>query len=118
MHVVDIEQRFENLTKINPKLSKSEIVSQIKEFIKATHEKIKENYNKAKKMTSKNPLINSERIEENKNENNKTNDYEGIIKLPDIRNNRSISFLSNKQNLFEGDKSLNKSEEKFPVLNK
>ena len=50
MHVVDIEQRFEQLTKINPKLSKSEIVAQIKEFIKATHEKIKANYSHKKKI--------------------------------------------------------------------
>ena len=46
MHVIDIEQRFEQLTNINPKLSKSDIVGQIKEFIRITHEKIKQNYNK------------------------------------------------------------------------
>jgi hypothetical protein len=49
MHVIDIEQRFEALTKINPKLSKNDIVKQIKEFIKITHEKIKANYAKTKK---------------------------------------------------------------------
>ena len=48
MHVVDIEQRFEALTNIDPKVSKSEIVRQIKEFIKITHEKIKENYSQSK----------------------------------------------------------------------
>ena len=48
MHVVDIEQRFENLTNIDPKVSKSEIVRQIKEFIRITHEKIKENYSQSK----------------------------------------------------------------------
>ena len=48
MHVVDIEQRFESLTKIDPKVSKSEIVRQIKEFIRITHEKIKENYSQTK----------------------------------------------------------------------
>ena len=53
MHVVDIEQRFEALTNIDPKVSKSEIVRQIKEFIRITHEKIKENYSQ-----SKNDLIN------------------------------------------------------------
>jgi len=46
LHVIDIEQRFEKLTKIDPTLSKSQIVSQIKDFIKKTHEKIKENYSK------------------------------------------------------------------------
>ena len=49
MHVVDIEQRFEALTNIDPKVSKSEIVKQIKEFIRITHEKIKENYSQTKK---------------------------------------------------------------------
>ena len=53
MHVVDIEQRFETLTNIDPKVSKSEIVRQIKEFIRITHEKIKENYSQ-----TKNELIN------------------------------------------------------------
>ena len=49
MHVIDIEQRFEQLTNINPKLSKSDIVGQIKEFIRITHEKIKQNYSSSKK---------------------------------------------------------------------
>ena len=49
MHVIDIEQRFEALTNIDPKVSKSEIVRQIKEFIRITHEKIKENYSQTKK---------------------------------------------------------------------
>ena len=48
MHVIDIEQRFEQLTNINPKLSKSDIVAQIKEFIRITHEKIKKNYSNKK----------------------------------------------------------------------
>ena len=48
MHVIDIEQRFEALTNIDPKVSKNEIVRQIKEFIKITHEKIKENYSQSK----------------------------------------------------------------------
>ena len=53
MHVIDIEQRFEQLTNINPKLSKSDIVAQIKEFIKITHEKIKDNYTQTKKSVQK-----------------------------------------------------------------
>ena len=44
MHVVEIEKKFEDLTKINPKLNKTEMVYQIKEFIKQTHNKIKSNY--------------------------------------------------------------------------
>ena len=127
MHVVDIEQRFEHLTKINPKLTKSEIVSQIKEFIRATHEKIKENYSKARKGNNK-KILNKSFInnisevnysvddvkEERKNNahigNNSKSEYENILKLPEIKN-KSISFLSqNKQdNIFDGDQSGNKS---------
>ena len=53
LNVNDIELRFEELTKINPKLSKNEIVKQIKEFIKITHEKIKRNYNLLKLLMKK-----------------------------------------------------------------
>ena len=53
INVIDIERRFENLTKINPKLSKNEIVKQIKDFIKITHEKIKKNYENKKKKKIK-----------------------------------------------------------------
>ena len=55
MHVIDIEQRFETLTNINPKLSKSDIVAQIKEFIRITHEKIKANYAQNKKEKTLKP---------------------------------------------------------------
>ena len=124
MHVVDIEQRFEHLTKINPKLTKSEIVSQIKEFIRATHEKIKENYSKSRKQKK---ILNKSYININDSNNNvnysvdevakeerKSNDnksaYENILKLPEIKN-KSLSFLSqNKQdNIFDGEQSINKS---------
>lgn len=44
LRVVDIEKRFENLTHINPSLSKTEIVFQIKKFIKDTHDQIKDNF--------------------------------------------------------------------------
>jgi len=44
MHVIDIEKKFEDLTKINPTLNKTEIVSQIKNFIKKTHQVIKNKY--------------------------------------------------------------------------
>jgi len=43
MHVIEIERKFEELTKINPTLSKTEIVSQIKNFINKTHHVIKSN---------------------------------------------------------------------------
>ena len=136
MHVVDIEQRFEMLTKINPKLSKSEIVAQIKEFIRVTHEKIKENYSKSRKAANKRnsnlknySIINSNNnisnrindinnLEESKGEfNNNSNDYEGLIKLPEIKN-KSISFLSqNKQDIFDGENSGNISNSGLPMLN-
>jgi hypothetical protein len=116
MHVVDIEQRFEQLTKINPKLSKSEIVAQIKEFIKATHEKIKANYSKNKKPIKNNYFTGNNSFRDNSigNEESKMydqpkNDYEGLIKLPEIKN-KSLSFLSqNKQDIFDGDQSIEKS---------
>jgi hypothetical protein len=135
MHVVDIEQRFEMLTKINPKLSKSEIVAQIKEFIRVTHEKIKENYSKSRKAANKRnsnlknySIINNNNVsnrindinnlEESKGEfNNNSNDYEGLIKLPEIKN-KSISFLSqNKQDIFDGENSGNISNSGLPMLN-
>ena len=59
LHVIDIEKRFEKLTNIDPTLSKSQIVRQIKDFIKQTHEKIKENYSRNKKqilMSNINPI--------------------------------------------------------------
>ena len=70
MHVIDIEQRFESLTKINPKLSKNEIVRQIKEFIKITHEKIKANYAKTKKRPKSKGLPKVISSSKNKNINN------------------------------------------------
>jgi len=44
MHVVDIEEKFCELTKINPNLKKEEIVNQIQNFIQETHTKIKSNF--------------------------------------------------------------------------
>ena len=58
LHVLDIEQRFEKLTKIDPTLSKSQIVRQIKEFIKKTHEQIKENYTRSSNAINLNKKLN------------------------------------------------------------
>ena len=58
LHVIDIEQRFENLTKIDPTLSKSQIVKQIKDFIKKTHEQIKENYSRSNNIKGLNKNLN------------------------------------------------------------
>ena len=58
LHVIDIEQRFEKLTKIDPTLSKSQIVRQIKDFIKKTHEKIKENYARSNNINNLNKNVN------------------------------------------------------------
>ena len=57
LHVLDIEQRFEKLTKIDPTLSKSQIVKQIKDFIKKTHEQIKENYSRSSNIKNLNKKL-------------------------------------------------------------
>ena len=106
MHVIDIEQRFEALTKINPKLSKNEIVRQIKEFIKLTHDKIKANYAKTKKRpkskglpkvkSSKNKMINNN-INHLKTENianmNKT-EYNGKVKRGSSKKSGNKKWIS------------------------
>ena len=81
MHVIDIEQRFENLTNIDPKMSKSEIVRQIKEFIKITHEKIKENYSQSKQelMEPKNKKIKKMNLNTTKNSRKKNNNKKIVI---------------------------------------
>ena len=102
VHVIDIEQRFEQLTNIDPNLSKSEIVRQIKEFIKLTHEKIKENYAVSKKkvmMRNINPVnkfqnkryytpVNKVQIRKNKS----TNDIQTDLK--NVENNKEINNIS------------------------
>lgn len=95
MHVVDIEQRFEHLTKINPKLTKQEIVSQIKEFIRVTHEQIKENYSRTRKVQQK--VINQSSINLNESNTqgqmfNEERKNDGGMQLPEIQN-KSYSFL-------------------------
>ena len=98
MHVIDIEQRFEALTKINPKLSKNDIVRQIKEFIKITHEKIKANYAKTKKRPKSKGLPkvisgNKRNITSNSNNQNmnniKNNIHVGIINDNNFGMNRT-----------------------------
>ena len=116
MHVVDIEQRFEALTKIDPKVSKSEIVKQIKEFIRITHEKIKENYSQSKQelikpknkklkklnlnitKNSKKPKMSKKFIQTessvNSNEEMKVTNTEAnaYIIFPEIRNNNNNNY--------------------------
>ena len=89
LHVLDIEKRFEKLTNIDPNLSKSQIVNQIKDFIKQTHEKIKENYSRNKnnvKMRNIKPVnykknkryatpLNSLKMRKNKSTNDIKNDF-------------------------------------------
>ena len=88
LHVIDIEKRFENLTNIDPNLSKSQIVRQIKDFIKQTHEKIRENYTRNKKqimLKNTNPInfgnkrystpMNLARMRKNKSTNDIKSDY-------------------------------------------
>ena len=91
MHVVDIERKFEELTKINPTLNKTEIVNQIKVFIKETHDKIKSKYDneqnedinyKNAELTEQNSNYNGDVInninQNDKNFNNQNNDLENI----------------------------------------
>ena len=130
MHVIDIEQRFETLTNINPKLSKSDIVAQIKEFIRITHEKIKANYAQSKKQIKTKKFSKSQSmkkvvsdkefnklIEENmnkkiKNNNTKRNNID-INKINNINSNET-----NGSNPYENIikiKQLKKRNESFVV---
>ena len=110
MHVIDIEQRFETLTNINPKLSKSDIVAQIKEFIRITHEKIKANYaqsNKGKtlkpkkfgKSLSMKKIVSdkdfNKLIEENMNKKKKNSIKANNKELDGNKNNNEIDGNSN-----------------------
>ena len=111
MHVIDIEQRFENLTKINPKLNKNEIVNQIKQFIKITHEKIKANYakNKKNKLNKKSKRGTSTNILKNnknmilKTESNSNKGYTG-----NTSENKYLNSISNNNNKYiENNKNVN-----------
>ena len=107
MHVVDIEQRFENLTNIDPKVSKSEIVRQIKEFIRITHEKIKENYSQSKKdlvytkkkSTKKISIVTvNNNMKKNKNGNN--NMIKTQSNMNETRGNRASNTEANAYVIF------------------
>ena len=114
MHVVDIEQRFENLTNIDPKVSKSEIVRQIKEFIRITHEKIKENYSQTKndliqpkKKLLKKITINTgnNNTKKNKNKNN-----------GNFGNNTNLSQTQNKMSDTAGDRASNTEANAYVIF--
>ena len=115
VNVIDIELRFEQLTKINPKLSKNDIVKQIKEFIKITHEKIKQNYQnqklsklaKLQKMekTANNFRRKSKKYENINNFNNNNyiinteiNDRMSKTQYNDKGNKRGFSYKKGKMN--------------------
>ena len=118
LHVIDIEKRFEKLTKIDPNLSKSQIVQQIKEFIKLTHDKIKENYSVTKQqlmMKNMNPLnkfqnkryftpMNEAKIRKNKS----TND---INIKSDINIQENTKEINNTKELNETKNDINKNDE-------
>ena len=112
MHVIDIEQRFEALTKINPKLSKNEIVRQIKEFIKITHEKIKANYAKTKKRPKSKGLpkvINNKNKNSGKNNNNIKNDMKfGIMTENNYGMSRTQYNTSSKKRGLSNNKNTKK----------
>ncbi len=112
MHVNDIEKRFEDLTKINPTLNKTEIVYQIKNFIQKTHNIIKSNYDEHNLETYyKNSNINYNPINHNtffaKRENsfldmngdNNSKIYDGDL-LKNFDNNQN-NLIDQKSNLEE-----------------
>jgi len=75
MHVVDIEKKFEELTKINPMLNKTEIVNQIKNFIKQTHYKIKSKYDEVDAIMKN---LGESETQKDANENDSINLYQNL----------------------------------------
>ena len=136
VNVIDIELRFEELTKINPKLSKNEIVKQIKEFIRITHEKIKQNY-KSKKKPNKLPQLKnmekttsnfrrkSKKIENAFNNNKNIIMTEGNERMTKTQyNGRGFSFKKNENkkrinDLYDNNQfdDINKNDNYNPILN-
>ena len=121
IHVIDIEKRFEQLTNIDPNLSKSQIVRQIKEFIKLTHEKIKANYSMTKKqmmMGNINPVnkfqnkryftpMNRVQMRKNKSTNDIQTDFKNAENNKEINNINELKETkndNNKNNEIEKDK--------------
>ena len=112
IHVIDIEKRFEQLTNIDPNLSKSQIVRQIKEFIKLTHEKIKANYSMTKKqmmMGNINPVnkfqnkryftpMNRVQMRKNKSTNDIQTDFKNAENNKEINNINELKETKNDNN--------------------
>ena len=101
MHVIDIEQRFEALTNIDPKVSKSEIVRQIKEFIKITHEKIKENYSQSKQelIQPKNKKLKKLNLNITKNSRKQKNSKK-FIQTESSNNNEEMKVTNTEANAY------------------
>ena len=100
LHVIDIEQRFEKLTKIDPNLSKSQIVKQIKDFIKKTHEQIKENYSRSNNMNNLNKRISIS----NNNMNGKFQNKRYVTPLNKVSKNRNRSTNNINASYFDNKK--------------
>jgi hypothetical protein len=100
LHVIDIEQRFEKLTKIDPNLSKIQIVRQIKEFIKKTHEQIKENYSRNKNLNVINRGVNIS----NNFINQKLQNKRYVTPLGKINKNRNRSTSNINASFFDNKK--------------
>jgi chromosome segregation ATPase len=104
LRVVDIERKFESLTNINPTLSKTEIVFQIKKFIKETHDQIKYNFTD-KQYTGSNVIL-----EENEENYGSGSDDEGIVNTMNsntLSNNGNGYGRDGKNNLY-GNSNKNK----------
>lgn len=96
LRVIDIEKKFENLTHINPNLSKTEIVYQIKDFIKRTHNNIKSHFSEKEKDLD----FVDERIANNINYN--TFKYHDMYLNTNNKNeNRQSNICANNQSLID-----------------
>ena len=115
LHVIDIEQRFEKLTKIDPNLSKIQIVRQIKEFIKNTHEQIKENYSRKSNLNNYNKGLDAS----NNFMNQKVHNKRYITPLGQINKNRNRSTNNINASFFDNKKIVEViGDEEFAVKEK
>ena len=120
MHVIDIEQRFEALTNIDPKVSKSEIVRQIKEFIRITHEKIKENYSQSKQelIQPKNKKLKKMNLNITKNFKKTKNSKKYIQTESNMEENKEMKITNTETNAYVIFPEIRKSSNNFMDNNK
>jgi hypothetical protein len=116
-HVLEIERKFEKLTNIDPNLPKNQIVQQIKDFIRQTHEKIKANYsqkyrgkqsynrsNNLGQLTNKNPM--------NKRYINPINNNTGTSVIKNLSVNNILVEKNNHKDILNLDESKRDNDNK------